>query len=175
MPPSKKQKTAFEQAFAMFLEKALHEFDKVEKNGTISVFKLRQACTKLKLELDETLLTEEDSSGIDHQRFQEIVGQLKRESDCSMLFDYVYDYLAYSGNQITLESLIKALKTLPRQPKQQRIIAEMYTFANQTTSDQPLTKDQLRVLLRKTSFFSKHYNESNVNSSFIINKVETDI
>lgn len=172
MPPRKKQKTELEQELAAFLEKANNEFAKAKRDKEyITVFKFKQIVNKFELEFDDTLLSDEDhEDGLQRDRFIELMEQLKREADLSRLVDYIYNYLSYNTDSeglVGFETFIKSLKTLPKTPKRNKTIELAYCFANEASIDDPLTRHDLVKVLRQVQFFQKHYQEFNVNESFL--------
>lgn len=175
MPPRKKQKTQLEQDLAVFLDHANQEFSKAKRADKeyITLFKFRQIVKKFDMNLDDRLITEEDHQGLRQDRFIALIEQVKRESDLSCLVDYIYDYLLYdtlstpdTDAQVDFESFMKALRTLPKTPKRFKTIEQGYCFANNASVSDPLTKDDLLVVMRQLGFFQTHYQDYNVNSSF---------
>lgn len=165
MPPRKKPKTTLEAEYEVFLEKASAEFVRVKRatSGTITTAKLQAICQKLELSYDPSLLHSDDiSEGVSLARFRDIMGQLKKEHDLTNIFDYVYGYLSYGGDQVTFAALAKSLKTLPKQPKSLKVTAEMVELANGTDYRQPITKENFKMLCRYIGFFDKYYKEQNL-------------
>jgi Ca2+-binding EF-hand superfamily protein len=180
MPPRKKQKTELEQDLARFIEQAVAEFNRAKRGSqeTITAFKFKQiVANKLELNSDENLLTEEDkNNGISLERFVELVELTKKENDMSLLVDYIYDYLSYSHQEgsekgdktVTHDTFSKALRTIPKAPKREKTVDQMFYFAATlaSKSKECISRDDLVRIMRRLNFFSRHHNSFNVNESF---------